>query len=161
MTNLNREKAALIASKEKLEKEKAELAGRLQSALSEVAETRDTARGFVVSLPDILFDLNKADLRHEAQLVISKLAGILLMMPELQIRTEGHTDSTGSMAYNQQLSESRAASVKALLISQGVTPDRVSSVGYGETKPIADNDSADGRKANRRVEVVIKDGKIE
>ena len=160
MGKLRLEKAELIESKKVLELEKAELAGRLQSALSEVADTRDTARGFVVSLPDILFDLNKAELRHEAQLVISKLAGILLMMPQLQIRTEGHTDASGSEAYNQQLSERRAATVKSLLIAQGVAPEKVSSVGYGESKPIGDNQTAEGSRANRRVEVVIKEGKI-
>ncbi len=160
MAKLAEEKEALLVSKAALEKEKSELSGRLQSALSEVAETRDTARGFVVNLPDILFDLNKAELRHEAQLVMSKLAGILLMMPELQIRVEGHTDSSGSDAYNQELSERRANSVKALLIAQGVGPERVSSLGYGESKPIADNATADGRKANRRVEIIIKEGKI-
>ena len=160
MVKLREEKVALVESKMVLEKEKEELSGRLQSALNEVAETRNTARGFVVSLPDILFDVNKAELKPEAQLVVSKLAGILLMMPELRIRTEGHTDASGSEGYNQQLSERRAETVKALLIGQGVNPARVSALGYGESKPIADNGTAEGRKANRRVEVVIKEGEI-
>ena len=90
-----------------LAREKEDLSARLQGALSEVADTQNTARGMVVSLPDILFDTDEATLKNDAKIVIAKLAGILLIMPELNLRIEGHTDSTGSPDYNQTLSEKR------------------------------------------------------
>ncbi len=88
----------------------ADLSGRLQDALSHVASTEQTVRGYVVSLPEILFDLNQATLKREAQHVLSKLSGILLVMPDLKVKVEGHTDSTGSADYSLQLSLNRAES---------------------------------------------------
>lgn len=145
---------------ETLRQEREELASRLQGALSAVAETRDSARGFIVNLPDILFDVNKASLKHEAQLVIAKLVGILLVMPDLNLRVEGHTDSQGSDEYNQELSEDRARAVTAFLAGAGIDHDRMTAVGYGEMRPVADNETAAGRSKNRRVEVVIARGDV-
>jgi outer membrane protein OmpA-like peptidoglycan-associated protein len=145
---------------ERLRQEREQLSNRLQGALSQVAETRDSARGYIVNLPDILFDLNEASLKHQAQVVIAKLSGILLIMPELNLRIEGHTDSTGSEEYNQQLSEERADSVRRFLHAQGVSFDRMVSEGYGELRPVADNSTKDGRQRNRRVEIVISEGTI-
>ncbi len=143
-----------------LAREKEDLSARLQGALSEVADTQNTARGMVVSLPDILFDSNEATLKNDAKIVIAKLAGILLIMPELNLRIEGHTDSTGSPDYNQGLSERRAASVRDFLAGQGIDWQRMMSVGYGLTRPVGDNATSQGRAKNRRVEIVIAEGTV-
>ncbi len=143
-----------------LAREKEDLSARLQGALSEVADTQHTARGMVVSLPDILFDTDEATLKNDAKVVIAKLAGILLIMPELNLRIEGHTDSTGSPAYNQGLSERRAASVRDFLAGQGIDWQRMMSVGYGLTRPVGDNATSQGRAKNRRVEIVIAEGTV-
>ena len=151
VTALNEQAAALA-------QEKAELSDGLHGALSQVAETKDSARGMIVSLPDILFDLNEATLKSDAQVVIAKLAGILLILPELNLRVEGHTDSTGDPGYNLKLSEKRANSVRDFLAQQGISDDRMIAVGYGLTRPAADNSTRDGRAKNRRVEIVIAEG---
>ncbi len=143
-----------------LAREKEDLSDRLQGALSEVADTQATARGMVVSLPDILFDTNEATLKTDAKIVIAKLAGILLIMPELNLRVEGHTDSTGSAEYNQSLSEKRAASVRDFLAGQGINSLRMVSIGYGMTRPVGDNATSQGRAKNRRVEIVIAEGTV-
>jgi outer membrane protein OmpA-like peptidoglycan-associated protein len=143
-----------------LEREKADLSIRLQGALSQVADTKESARGMIVSLPDILFDTNEASLRNEAKVVIAKLAGILLILPELNLRVEGHTDSTGSSDYNQGLSERRAGSVRDFLAQQGIDWQRMIAVGYGLTRPVADNSTREGRAKNRRVEIVIAEGVV-
>jgi outer membrane protein OmpA-like peptidoglycan-associated protein len=156
--------AASVASLQQqstaLEREKAELAARLQGALSMVAETQQSARGMIVSLPDILFDTNQATLKNEAKIVIAKLAGILLILPDLNLRVEGHTDSTGSAEYNQGLSERRAFSVRDFLAQQGIGGQRMVAVGYGLTRPVADNSTREGRAKNRRVEIVIAEGVV-
>jgi outer membrane protein OmpA-like peptidoglycan-associated protein len=143
-----------------LAREKEDLSARLEGALSEVAETQNTARGMVVSLPDILFDTDEATLKNDAKVVIAKLAGILLIMQELNLRIEGHTDSTGSPDYNQVLSERRASSVRDFLAEQGIAPLRMMAVGYGLTRPVGDNATAQGRAKNRRVEIVIAEGTV-
>lgn len=160
-------RAALVASvstleaqSAALEREKTELTARLQGALSQVADTEESMRGTIVSLPDILFDLDQATLKNEAKIVIAKLAGILLMLPELNLRVEGHTDSTGGAHHNQGLSERRALSVRDFLAQQSIGGQRMVAVGYGPTRPVADNSTRDGRASNRRVEIVIAEGVI-
>jgi outer membrane protein OmpA-like peptidoglycan-associated protein len=143
-----------------LEEEKAKLAARLAGALSQVSDTRSSARGTIVNLPDILFDLNEATLKTEARIVLAKLAGILLIMPELNLRIEGHTDSTGSAEHNQRLSERRAMSVRDFLAQQGIAAQRAVAVGYGFDRPVADNSTREGRAKNRRVDIVIAEGVI-
>ena len=160
-TRLEQSVAEESARAEKLKQEKEELSSRLQGALSRVAETTSTARGLIVNLPDILFDLNQATLKPGTREVIAKLSGILLMMPELNLRIEGHTDSTGSREYNQTLSEKRALSVQDFLMSQGIDSKRITAVGYGWDRPVADNSTAAGRSKNRRVEIVIGEGTIQ
>jgi outer membrane protein OmpA-like peptidoglycan-associated protein len=150
----------LEAERAALEKQKAELLQRLQNALSRVAETKSTARGFIVNLPDILFDTNEATLKPEAKITIAKLSGIMLLMAELNVRIEGHTDATGSAAYNMKLSQQRAESVLAFLTESGLASGRMTAVGYGMERPLADNTTADGRARNRRVELVIAEGQI-
>jgi outer membrane protein OmpA-like peptidoglycan-associated protein len=102
------EKASLAADLEAMRQEKLGLRSRLEEALSKVASTQSSARGYIVNLPDILFDVNQATLKSEAKVALAKLSGILLVMPELNLRVEGHTDSTGTMEHNQKLSEARA-----------------------------------------------------
>jgi outer membrane protein OmpA-like peptidoglycan-associated protein len=149
------EQAQLENLYNRVQAEKDELSGRLESALSHVADTTDSARGYVVNLPDILFDVNESSLKTDARLVLAKLAGILLIMPEQQVAIEGHTDSTGGAEYNLDLSQRRANAVLSLLRSQGLESSRLQAVGFGMQQPVADNATADGRRSNRRVEIVI------
>ena len=149
------------ASMASLRAEKEELSNRLQGALSQVADTKSSARGFIVNLPDILFDTNESTLKPDAKIVIAKIAGILLIMQDLNLRIEGHTDSKGSEEYNQKLSERRADSVRTFLHNSGIDVNRMIAVGYGENRPVADNDTADGRQQNRRVEIVIAEGEVQ
>jgi len=93
--------------------------------------------------------------------VLAKLAGILLIMEELNLRVEGHTDSTGSADYNQRLSERRAASVRDFLAQHGVAMDRLVAVGYGMDRPVATPETKEGRAKNRRVEIVIAEGTVQ
>ncbi len=160
MEELRAERANLEKSMESLKQEKATLSGRLQDALSKVADTQQSARGTIVNLPDILFAVNQATLKPEATLVVAKLAGILLIMQDLNLRVEGHTDSTGTAVYNLKLSQQRADSVMDFLARQGIGAQRMKSVGYGMDRPVSDNNSAEGRQKNRRVEIVIAEGEV-
>jgi outer membrane protein OmpA-like peptidoglycan-associated protein len=115
-----------------------------------------TDRGMVMTLGDVLFATGKADLQPGAMSTIDRLAEFLAEYPEKTVLIEGHTDSTGSESFNQGLSERRAMAVKTALIQSAVDPARIATVGYGQTRPIADNNSPEGRLKNRRVEIVIK-----
>ncbi|MFZ0427257.1 MAG: OmpA family protein [Acidobacteriota bacterium] len=157
---LREQQEQLRQDKAQLEQDKAQLQNRLQSALSQVAETRESARGLIVNLPDILFDVGKATLKPEANMALAKLAGILLVMPDLNLRIEGHTDSTGSADFNKKLSLDRARSVFDLMASLGVASSRMETAGYGMEHPVADNSTAAGRQKNRRVEIVVAEGHI-
>lgn len=137
--------------------EREEARARMQQALGLVAETRETARGIIVNLPDILFDFGQARLRPQAREVLSKIAGILLVSRGYQLKVEGHTDNVGSDAFNQKLSEKRARSVYDYLVQSGVSPDIITTEGFGKTRPLALNTTAAGRQKNRRVEIVIED----
>jgi outer membrane protein OmpA-like peptidoglycan-associated protein len=106
-------------------------------------------------MPDVLFDFNKYTLKPEARERLAKISGIVLAYPDLKLDIEGHTDSIGTDDYNQTLSEKRADGVRGYLISSGVVPDHVSAVGLGKSNPVADNNTAEGRKLNRRVEMVV------
>jgi outer membrane protein OmpA-like peptidoglycan-associated protein len=152
---LARESQDLTLRAEKLAAERDELAGMLRSALSSVAETTETARGVVVNLPGILFDLNKSELKAPAQLTVAKLAGILMVFQNMNLSVEGYTDSTGAYDYNIGLSEGRAASVYYFLRSQGIPESRMKFQGFGPNSPVAPNDTSEGRAKNRRVEVVL------
>jgi len=135
--------------------QKEQMRQRLQAQLNQVLQTRDTARGLIVSMPDVLFDFNKYTLKPEAREKLAKISGIVLAYPDLKLNIEGFTDSIGSDAYNLELSEKRADSVRGYLISQGVKPNNASSTGFGKADPVADNSTAAGRKLNRRVEMVV------
>ena len=128
---------------------------QLRTLVTEITNLRETTRGLVISLSDILFDVDKATLRSGSEQNVRRIAAILNQYPEHQIAVEGHTDATGGDAYNQRLSEDRAASVRASLVAGGVDPGRITSRGYGKTQPVATNESAEGRQQNRRVEVIV------
>jgi outer membrane protein OmpA-like peptidoglycan-associated protein len=160
LQELQAEKARLERDKEELQVEKTDLQDRLQSALSQVAETRESARGYIVNLPDILFDVNESTLKTDAARALSKLAGILLILEDLNLRIEGHTDSTGSASYNLRLSQRRAESVFDLLAADGISSERMVTAGYGIERPIADNTTTEGRQKNRRVEIIIAEGEV-
>jgi len=137
------------------ERERAELREQLRQQLSLILETRETARGLIVNVSDVLFDFNKATLRPGAREKLAKVSGILASHPGLKIEVEGHADAIGSEEYNQRLSERRAQSVSGYLMQQGIREAIVGSVGFGETKPVATNGTAEGRQQNRRVEIVV------
>jgi outer membrane protein OmpA-like peptidoglycan-associated protein len=132
---------------------------RLYFSLSEILETRREARGLIVNLSDVLFDTGQTTLKSGAREKLSKLAGILSAYPgAYQIEIEGHTDSVGSDESNLNLSRGRAESVRDYLVQNGVKSERIIAArGFGESKPVADNDTAAGRQVNRRVEIVIAD----
>ena len=133
---------------------------RLKKQLNQVLQTTETARGLIVNMPDVLFDFNKYDLKPEAREKLAKVSGILLAYPDLKTQVEGHTDNVGSEEYNQKLSEERAGTVRSYLVTQSVQEANVSSMGFGKTKPIADNSTNAGRAKNRRVELVVSGAAI-
>ena len=141
--------------RQKAEDDKAVLRSQLLQQLNLILETRDTARGLIVNLSDVLFDFGQYTLRPVARERLAKISGIVLAHPGLQLEVEGHTDSVGSEEYNQQLSENRAASVRDYLVQQGVSGNNVTASGFGETTPVASNDTAADRQQNRRVELVV------
>lgn len=135
--------------------QKEEMRARLLAQLNQVLQTRDTVRGLVVNMPDVLFDFNKYTLKPLARERLARVSGIVLAYPGLELEIEGHTDSVGSDDYNQTLSEKRAATVRDYLVSSGVSIDNVIARGLGKSDPVADNSSAAGRKLNRRVEMIV------
>jgi len=128
---------------------------QLRSLVVEITNLRETSRGLVISLSDILFDVDKATLKPGADQNVRRIAAILKQYPDKQISVEGHTDNTGTDAHNQALSESRAASVRAALVAGGVDASIITSKGLGESQPVATNATAAGRQQNRRVEIVV------
>jgi outer membrane protein OmpA-like peptidoglycan-associated protein len=140
------------------ERTAAELQARLYASISAIMDTRKGARGLVAALSGVNFQTNKAALKPVAREKLSKLSGVLLGFPgEYKLEIEGHTDSTGSDAYNQKLSQLRAESVRDFLMEQGIPAERIPSTqGYGRTKPIASNDTKANRERNRRVDIVIE-----
>ena len=128
---------------------------RLKSQLNSVLATSETARGLIVNMSDVLFDTGKYALKPTTQISLAKVSGILLSYPGLKLQVEGYTDSTGSADFNQKLSENRADAVRDFLVSQGVPTDSIAATGYGATKFVADNNTAQGRQQNRRVELVV------
>ncbi len=155
------EKARLEAEQTRLKAERDALAARLSGALAKVSEVRSSGRGLILSLSSgILFDVNKSALRPAAQVTLAKLAGILLMLPEVNLRVEGYTDATGNAEVNQKLSKARAESVTAFLKAQDVAETRMKAEGYGPANPVAPNDTPANKAKNRRVEIVLAEGEI-
>jgi outer membrane protein OmpA-like peptidoglycan-associated protein len=137
------------------EQEKAELRARLLQQLNKILETRDSARGLISNMSDVLFETGSYNLRPAARERLAKISGILLAHPELHVDIEGHTDSVGGDAYNQRLSEQRANSVREYFVQQGIADANIAARGFGKAQPIADNATPQGRQQNRRVELVL------
>jgi outer membrane protein OmpA-like peptidoglycan-associated protein len=154
---LDADHARLDADHAKQDKD--ELQQRLFTSISAILETRREARGLIVNLSDVLFDFNQASLKPGAREKLSKLAGIMLAYPgTYHIEIEGHTDAVGTQDYNQKLSEDRAQSVSSYLLKENLPSDRIIAVrGFGKLRPVATNDTPEGRQMNRRVELIITD----
>jgi outer membrane protein OmpA-like peptidoglycan-associated protein len=133
----------------------AALRAQLLQQLNEVLQTTDTPRGLVVNMADVLFESGKYALSVDAQLKLAKLSGIIQAHPGLNLAIEGYTDNTGSPDFNLKLSQQRADAVRQFLITQGLSPDTITSKGLGQSDPVADNNTAAGRKQNRRVEIIV------
>jgi outer membrane protein OmpA-like peptidoglycan-associated protein len=140
---------------EQSEREKADLRNRLREQLNLILETRETARGLIVNVSDVLFDTGSANLKPGAREKLARVAGVLLAHPGLTLEVDGHTDNVGTEDYNQDLSERRAQSVRSYLTQQGIPRDAITAMGFGETSPVVSNDTAAGRQRNRRVELVV------
>ena len=137
------------------EADKAQLRAQLLAQFNAILQTRDTARGLVVNMSDVLFDTAKYSLRPLAREKLARVAGILSGHPGLRMQVEGYTDSVGSDDYNQTLSEHRATSVRDYLTQAGIPTASVTAKGFGKTQPVASNDTSTGRQQNRRVELVV------
>jgi outer membrane protein OmpA-like peptidoglycan-associated protein len=135
--------------------DKAAMRAKLSEQLNSILQTRDSARGLIVSMSDVLFDTGKYSLKPGAREKLAKVAGILLAYPGLNIEVGGYTDNVGGDAMNQTLSENRAGSVRDYLVQQGVATNSVSAKGFGNTLPVVSNDSSAGRQQNRRVELLV------
>jgi outer membrane protein OmpA-like peptidoglycan-associated protein len=154
----DRNRAAAAASDLQLQqavREREELRARLLQQFNLILETRDTARGLVVNMSDVLFDFGKYTLRPLAREKLAKISGIVLAYPSLKLAIEGNTDSVGTEAFNQELSEKRAEAVRNYLTQQGVPESSTTATGFGKTRPIASNDTSEGRQQNRRVELIV------
>lgn len=147
------EKARQAAAK--AEAEKAQLRAQLLQQFNAVLQTRDSARGLIVNMSDVLFDTGSADLKPGAREKLAKISGILLAHPGLTLQIEGHTDNVGSDEFNMELSGRRADGVRDYLAQEGVPASSMATKGFGKTQPVATNDTADGRQRNRRVELVV------
>jgi len=137
------------------EQEKKELRERLRQQLNAILETQETARGLIMNVPDVLFVTGSSRLTAVAREKLARVGGILAAQPDLHVTAEGHTDNVGSSEENQRLSERRAAAVLAYLVEQKIPLTAVDTVGFGEARPLASNDTAAGRQKNRRVELIV------
>jgi outer membrane protein OmpA-like peptidoglycan-associated protein len=141
--------------RQQAEKEKQDLRARLLQQLNSILATRDSARGLIANMSDVLFRSGSFELLPGARERLAKVSGIVLAYPSLHVAIEGHTDSVGSDQYNQDLSEHRAEAVRDYFVQQGISAGAVEAHGFGKTEPIASNDTAEGRQQNRRVELVL------
>jgi outer membrane protein OmpA-like peptidoglycan-associated protein len=154
----DRNRAAAATSDRQLQQavqDREALRARLLEQFNAILATRDTARGLVVNLSDVLFDTGKYTLRPMAREKLAKISGIILVYPDLRLAIEGNTDSVGGDAMNQELSEQRAGAVRDYLAKQNIPLTSMTSRGFGKTQPVASNDTMEGRQQNRRVEMIV------
>jgi outer membrane protein OmpA-like peptidoglycan-associated protein len=137
------------------EQEKAALRERLRTQLNVILDTRETARGLIVNLSDVLFDTGSATLKPGAREKLARISGILASQQGLRLEVEGHTDNVGTDDYNQKLSERRGESVRVYLVQQGIVSSTIGTAGLGESTPVATNGTSEGRQQNRRVELIV------
>lgn len=157
--------AASEAAQEKMsqmQREREEELNRMQEALNRVAETKRTANGMIISLPNSIFrfDFDKADLNQHARELLSRIAGILLVSKGYGLSVFGYTDDVGSAEYNRDLSLRRAKAVEDYLIHAGIDPAIINVKGYGKSSPLIDSSTADARSRNRRVEIALTDSSV-
>jgi outer membrane protein OmpA-like peptidoglycan-associated protein len=141
--------------RQQAEQEKTDLRAQLLQQLNTILATRDTARGLIANMSDVLFKTGSFELLSGARERLAKVSGIVIAHPGLHLEVEGHTDAVGGDDYNQKLSENRAQAVRDYLIQQGIPDNAIVSRGLGKTQPVATNDTAEGRQQNRRVELVL------
>ena len=158
--NADADQSRLIAqqaqdNEHRADSEKAAMRAQLSVQLNKILETRDSARGLIVSMSDVLFNTGKYSLMPGAREKLAKVAGILIAYPGLNIEVGGYTDNVGGDEMNQKLSENRAGAVRDYLVTEGVANNTVTSKGFGNTLPVASNDNSAGRQSNRRVELVV------
>jgi outer membrane protein OmpA-like peptidoglycan-associated protein len=147
--------ASRLAALQQADADKAALRTKLSAQLNLILETRDSARGLIVNMSDVLFDTGKYSLKPGAREKLAKVAGILLAYPSLNIAVGGYTDNVGGDEMNQKLSDHRAGSVRDYLVKEGVATGSVSAEGFGNSLPVASNNNSAGRQQNRRVELVV------
>jgi outer membrane protein OmpA-like peptidoglycan-associated protein len=128
---------------------------QLSEKLNQILQTRDSARGLIVNMSDVLFDTGKYSLKPGAREKLAKIAGILIAYPGISVEVGGYTDNVGQDGMNQQLSENRADSVRDYLVQSGVSNNSITAKGFGNSQPVASNGSESGRQQNRRVELVV------
>jgi outer membrane protein OmpA-like peptidoglycan-associated protein len=144
-----------LQNAQQAETDKASMRAQLTKQLNAILETRDSARGLIVNMSDVLFDTGKFSLKPGTREKLAKVAGILLAYPGLTIEVDGHTDNVGGDEFNQTLSEQRAGAVRDYLVQQGVSANAVTAKGFGKNQPVASNDNSAGRQMNRRVELIV------
>ena len=154
---LEAEKKALAEERAKAEARQKEAMNKLNELQSKLIQVSQDARGIILSMSDILFDVDKATLKQDLKTSLAKVAGILTVYQQFNVSIEGNTDNTGSADHNMKLSQQRADNVKNFLVEQGIDAGRLSAKGLGMTMPIADNSTKEGRQKNRRVDLVIQD----
>jgi outer membrane protein OmpA-like peptidoglycan-associated protein len=146
--------------RQQAEKEKQEMRARLLQHLNSVLTTRDTARGLIANMSDVLFKSGSFELLPGARERLAKVSGIVLAYQGLHLAVEGHTDSVGTDEYNRHLSEQRAQAVSDYLVAQGIASGAITASGFGKSEPVASNDTPEGRQQNRRVELVVSGNAI-
>ena len=154
---LEAEKKALAEERAKAEARQAEAMNKLNELQSKLIQVTKDARGIILSMSDILFDVNKATLKADLKTSLAKVAGILSVYQQFNVSIEGNTDNTGSEEHNMKLSQQRADNVMKFLVDQGIDASRLTAKGLGMSMPIADNKTKEGRQKNRRVDLVIQD----
>lgn len=154
---LEAEKKALAEERAKAEARQKEAMNKLNELQSKLIQVSQDARGIILSMSDILFDVDKATLKQDLKTSLAKVAGILTVYQQFNVSIEGNTDNTGSAEHNMKLSQQRADNVMNFLVEQGIDASRLTAKGLGMTMPIADNSTKEGRQKNRRVDLVIQD----
>ncbi len=157
VSDLEAEKLAIKTQKDKLEASKNEAMDKLNALQSQMIQVTKDARGIILSMSDILFDVGRATLKTDLMTSLAKIAGILSVYQQFDVSIEGNTDNTGSEEFNMTLSQQRAENVMNFLVEQGIAETRLTAKGLGMTMPIADNSTKEGRQKNRRVDLVITD----